>query len=212
MPAPAPPHPRRPSPRRAAATAVAVLALMLLGAPGAWAHDSLVSSSPADGAVLEAAPASIDLVMSEPAQALGTQVSVVGADGQEHAAGAVQLVDTSVSQPVDALPAGDYRVTWRVTSSDGHPISGELGFTVSAAAATPAPAAPEPSMTTQATPESSEPSEPSVTRGSDADPVSADGEGTSPVDGVGGAVLALVALGAVVAVFVLMRRRQPPQD
>jgi len=61
-------------------------------------------------------------------------------------------------------------------------------------------------MTTQATPA------PSATQGSDADPVSADDSDPLGAGGLQGGVLAVVALGAVVAVFVLMRRRQPPQD
>jgi len=192
--------------RRTAAAVLAALALGVLGAPAASAHDSLVSSTPADGASLPAPPTSVDLVLSEPAQALGTQVSVTGPDGQEHAAGAVQLVDATVTQPLDGdLPAGDYAVVWRVTSSDGHPISGELGFTVATGAAAPEPtpsAGSEPEMTTQGGAGSAD----------DADPAPSDSEDGAPVSRAMSAVLALVALGAVVALFVLARRRQPPQD
>ena len=191
--------------RAVGAAAATALALLLLGAPGASAHDQLLGSTPADGAVLAAPPASVDLQLSEPAQALGTQVSVTGPDGQEHAAGAPQLVDATVSQPLDTgLAGGDYRVVWRVTSSDGHPISGELAFTVTAPAATAEPS-PEPSMTTQATPEPSP-----TTAGEDA--ATSQGGGGSPVSGATGALLALGALGAVVAILVRARRQLPPQD
>ena len=43
--------------------------------------------------------------------------------------GQPQLVDAEVRQPVRAGPAGRYTVLWRVTSADGHPVSGTFAFT-----------------------------------------------------------------------------------
>ena len=44
---------------------------------------------------------------------------------------------TTVTQPLaGGLPAGAYTVEWRVTSADGHPLSGTFGFTVAQGAAT----------------------------------------------------------------------------
>lgn len=135
---------------------VGLVGILVAGAASpAAAHDELVSVAPADGSTVEAAPASVDLVFAEPAIALGTEVQVLGPDGTNLSAGAPALLDATVSQPLAAVrPAGVYTVQWRVTSADGHPISGEFTFTTTAAAG--APAAPEPSPTEPA------PTEPSV--------------------------------------------------
>lgn len=136
----------------AAAAAGAVLTLCGLAAPAA-AHDELTGTTPADGASVDVPPAAVELTFTEPPLALGSQVQVTGPDGEVVNAGDPQIVDTVVSQPLaSGLPAGDYTIAWRVTSSDGHPISGELAFTATAGAAEPEESAtPEPEPTGGAT-------------------------------------------------------------
>ena len=108
---------------------VAALALTVAGAGPAAAHNRLVSSDPSDGASLPRTPDAVVLTFQEPAMSLGTQVLVTGPDGGA-ADGPVELVDASVRQPLLAgAPAGTYTVDWRVTSADGHPITGRLAFT-----------------------------------------------------------------------------------
>lgn len=159
-PAPARPgRPRYPLARAAAAPAPApralalavalllALAAVLLTAGRADAHNALQGTDPADGSTVDAPPARITLTFDQPAQALGTEIVVVGPDGSTVSTGDAELVDSTVSQALAAdLPAGAYRVEWRVTSADGHPLSGSLAFTAAAgsAAGTPAPTAPEP--------------------------------------------------------------------
>src|SRR5690606_19417136 len=41
----------------------------------------------------------------------------------------------TISAPIAAGPAGDYRVAFRIVSSDGHPVTGEITFTLTEAAA-----------------------------------------------------------------------------
>jgi methionine-rich copper-binding protein CopC len=119
-------------------------ALILLGgAVPAYAHNQLKSTSPADHQAMAAAPASVVLTFDEPAVALGTQVAVTGPTGVV-SQGAPRLVDNTVTQDLEpGAPAGSYTVAWRVTSADGHPVSGTFGFTasqpVTGQAATPAP-------------------------------------------------------------------------
>ena len=118
--------------RGTTALLVALLLGVLTAAPAA-AHNSFVGSDPADGATVSRTPGAVVLTFNEPAVALGTQVVVTGPDGPA-STGAPQLVDASVRQPlVPGAPAGTYTVTWRVTSSDGHPITGTLTFTADAA-------------------------------------------------------------------------------
>ena len=61
------------------------------------------------------------------------------------AQGAAAVQDATVVQPlIGDAPAGVHTVVWRVTASDGHPLSGAFTFTVAAgsepfAATAPAP-------------------------------------------------------------------------
>jgi methionine-rich copper-binding protein CopC len=119
------------------------LALALVAAP-AYAHTELTSSTPADGATLSTAPAQVVLTFSEAPVALGAQVVVTGPAGAV-SAGAPRLDGLTVVQEVQpSAPAGRYTVEWRLTSDDGHPVSGTFAFTASAAAAGGAPSAEAP--------------------------------------------------------------------
>ncbi len=123
----------RPATRTAVVLAAVALVLAGVGAPAARAHDELVATTPAADATVPTAPASVDLELSAPAQALGTQVVVTGPDGTVVSQGRAELRDRTVVQPVAGdLPGGTYTVAWRVTSSDGHPLSGGSAFTVAA--------------------------------------------------------------------------------
>ena len=114
----------------AALTSVAAaVVLMAAAAAPAAAHDALVSSAPADGATVAHAPRRIVLTFDQPALALGTAVVVTSSAGQQVQAGAPRLVDNTVTQPLQpGAPGGPYTVLWRVTSADGHPISGRFTF------------------------------------------------------------------------------------
>ncbi|MFF5115087.1 copper resistance protein CopC [Streptosporangium sp. NPDC000509] len=101
-------------------------------APAALAHDRLKSSSPAKGAKVSAVER-IKLEFSSrmrfPTVALRTAGDVVIDIGKAKGAG-----DTVTSDVPEPLPAGKYVIAWRVVSSDGHPIEGEIPFTVTAPA------------------------------------------------------------------------------
>lgn len=111
------------------------LALLITGAlvlsPGvAQAHDELTGSEPVDGATAEA-PEEVTLTYSGQIATVGATVQVTDEDGQEVTDGDPEVEGTNVVQDlVDDLPDGEYAVAWRVTSQDGHPISGEFGFAV----------------------------------------------------------------------------------
>jgi methionine-rich copper-binding protein CopC len=112
--------------------ALAGAVVFLLGPIGsAAAHDALVSSAPAEDAALETAPASVTLMFSDAPQTLGTDVVVSGPDGAAVSEGAPQVDGTAVRQSLRAgLSAGTYTVEWRVTSADGHPLTGSFAFDV----------------------------------------------------------------------------------
>ena len=102
-----------------------------LGLPAAvpaQAHDVLLRTEPADGQVLPAPPAQVRLIFAEQALSIGTRIRVSGPGG-EVVTQPVQVVGSNVTQPLPAgLPAGSYTVLWRVTSADGHPVSGRFSF------------------------------------------------------------------------------------
>lgn len=185
--------------------AVLTFAALLLVAGPASAHDQLLSSDPKDGATLDEHPASISLTFSAAPLDTGIEVVLVGPDGVTAQGQDIQVDDKVVTaQLADDLPAGRYDVAWHVVSSDGHPIDGELSYTVEAAAEpTPTPSAEateEAELSTQeAEPtDAAQPSAPSELAGA------GNGAGTSGLAVTGGIVAAvLVVLGLVV----IMRRK-----
>ncbi len=216
------PHPMPTAPRLLAVLAALLLALAALvaGAARADAHNSLQGSDPADGSTVATAPDRITLTFDEPAQALGTEIVVIDPDGATVSSGAAELLDATVGQPLaGSLPAGAYSVQWRVTSADGHPISGAFTFTASAATTVGA-TDPGPAMTTQADP--TEPAEaadepaPSVTAAAPETPSSPstttetaeDTDAGLAAGAIVAIVVAVLAAGAVTW-FVVRERRRP---
>ncbi|WP_153398197.1 copper resistance CopC family protein [Ornithinicoccus halotolerans] len=122
--------------RRAVTIGVVVLAVLgligMLMAPLASAHDRLTGSTPEDGEQV-AAPEELVLEFSGELSELGTAIEVTGPEGPA-TDGDPAIEGATVRQPLAAdLAPGDYEVAWRVTSGDGHPISGELSFEVTGA-------------------------------------------------------------------------------
>jgi methionine-rich copper-binding protein CopC len=113
-----------------------VFAGALLGFAGpAAAHDAAESSSPAQGASLPRPPAQVSVTFSNKPLGIGASFSVKDASGAEWAEGPVEIVDNVAAQKLRAgAPAGGYTVSWRVVSSDSHPIEGTFGFTAAGAA------------------------------------------------------------------------------
>lgn len=110
---------------------VGLLAFLVVLVPGgvAVAHDELLSSDPADGSTVEA-PEELVLTFSGEIAQVGAQLQMTGGAGGEVADGDPEVRGTDLVQPLTDVGPGDYEVVWRVTSSDGHPISGTFGFTV----------------------------------------------------------------------------------
>ncbi|MBB3157432.1 hypothetical protein FHS07_001116 [Microbacterium proteolyticum] len=119
--------------RRVLAGAVVVAAAMtaaLGGATAASAHDSLVSSSPAEG---EAVASMSEVRLDFSANLLGADggniVIVVGPDGRHYESACTSLAGPTLTTEVALGAPGDYQVEWRAVSSDGHPVSGVIPFT-----------------------------------------------------------------------------------
>lgn len=145
--------------RTIAATMLA-LALGLGGAAGAAAHTALTGSDPADGAALATAPTTVTLTFSEAINPAFANIAVSAADGRNRVSGPAKVDGPRLSAPVDSdLPGGDYTVGYRVVSADGHPVTGEVRFSVAAA--------PGATTTAAAAPPASEPEDSSGPLGAD---------------------------------------------
>ncbi|MEO7000049.1 MAG: copper resistance CopC family protein [Terracoccus sp.] len=109
-----------------------LLAVIALAFPSlASAHDVLQKTTPADGTTLTTMASTVTLQFAEPPLAIGTQVIVKGPDG-DVAAGKPTIEGNNVVQAVSTTaPGGRYTVTYRVTSDDGHPVSGTFSFQAS---------------------------------------------------------------------------------
>lgn len=148
-----------------AALVLAVLGGLSVAAP-ASAHAALTASDPAEGATISADRQRVSLTFSEAPLAgldAGLRIEVRDADGADESTGDVVISGTTMSKAV-RLTAGPHTVLWRYVSPDGHPIDGQVSFTVTAAVpsstasstASPAPssATPAPSPSSASAPSS----------------------------------------------------------
>lgn len=191
-------------------TAVAGLGL---GAVSAAAHTSLISSTPEDGATLDDSPAEVVLEFDDDLLAEFTQVAVLDEEDGNHEQGDPEIDGGRATQAVGALEPGEYRVSYRVGSGDGHPVSGVITFTVAEAPAAAEQDATEPESvpTGQNEPDtdaSADTAGESATEQAASTPAAesdATGDAGGAPLGIVGAAAAVVAAAAVA--FVLTRRR-----
>jgi len=116
---------------RLAGILLVATAALGLGAAGAQAHTQLLSSTPADGAVLTQAPATVTLVFEEALLPDLDTVSINDAEGVNVASEKITPsgAELSIDWP-SGLPAGTYQVAYRVVSADGHPVTGAISFSI----------------------------------------------------------------------------------
>ena len=114
------------------------VAIGLLMSALAQAHPKLLSSTPAEGAN-GAAPGKIELHFSESlmTQFSGAKLVMTEMPGMVHSpmpmkakVSAGSDPKTMVITPLSPLPAGTYKVEWRAVSSDTHPLTGDVVFSV----------------------------------------------------------------------------------
>jgi methionine-rich copper-binding protein CopC len=101
----------------------------------ALAHNVLVGSNPASGSSVASGPSEVRLDFNAPVQFGANYLTVIGPDGNhwEKTDNATVSGD-SVSTAVAPLgPAGVYKIGYRIISADGHPVSGEVSFTLTTA-------------------------------------------------------------------------------
>ena len=113
-----------------------------MNAQVASAHATRVSSQPADNAVLTAGPDQVSATFNEQLQTTFAAMAVVGPDGNLWSTGQPTVQGAVVSVGMRPLgPAGTYTVNYRVTSADGHVVSGSWSFRLTVpGTGTPGPA------------------------------------------------------------------------
>ncbi|WP_062347310.1 copper resistance CopC family protein [Herbidospora yilanensis] len=187
-------------------------ALVLLATAALWpasaaqAHDVLKSSNPKENAKVESLT---EVVLEFSNSVRFPKVVVNGPDDKNYASGEAERDGHKVIQAVSGpLPAGKYVIAYRIVSSDGHPRTGEVPFTVTApesptsepseAVADSSPSAsPEPIPVAAATP-------PSV----DVTPQSSAEDADS--GGGGGFLILAIGVGVVAVAAVVMATRRKP--
>ncbi len=121
----------------------ALLLTATLTAQVASAHANRVSADPADNAALATGPARVSATFNERLQTTFAAMTVVGPDGNVWSSGDTTVQGAVVSVGLRPLgPAGPYTVNYRVTSADGHVVSGSWSFRLTVAGTgTPGPSA-----------------------------------------------------------------------
>lgn len=112
-------------------TALLVAFLTVACTLPAFAHASLLSAQPADGAVLTEAPTELVLTFNEPVSPLATLL--IGLDGTKSPLDTVSAEGNTLKIALPADRAGTQVISWRAISTDGHPISGTTSFSVGVA-------------------------------------------------------------------------------
>jgi len=112
---------------------------VLAGAPAAWAHATLVTTDPADGAIVKQAPASVSATFDQPVGVSSNSLEVFAPNGNRVDSGST----THGSKPQEitvklktGLGHGTYTVGWHVISADSHPVQGAWTFSVGAPSST----------------------------------------------------------------------------
>lgn len=122
----------RRAPRILALSGVTALGLTAGLAAPAWAHDTLIASSPEEGEVLTESPEEIVLEFSGSGLTVGedipNEIWVLDSEGEnwEGAETAQPEGSTLTTELRDELPDGEYTVLYHVVYSDGH--DEELSF------------------------------------------------------------------------------------
>jgi copper transport protein len=113
---------------------LAAACALLVGAAPASAHAAVTGGDPAQGAVVDKAPARISLTFSEQVAMSGDSLRVLDPEGKRVDAGEPSNVSgtTYAVRLRSGLPDGTYTVAYQVVSADSHPVAGAYTFSIGA--------------------------------------------------------------------------------
>lgn len=100
----------------------------------AHAHATLVSSEPADGAVVAAAPSRFTLTFNEPVAPMVLRLAAPDGKTSTLRAATEREATVAISLP-SGLGQGTHVLSWRVVSLDSHPVGGTVVFSIGAPSA-----------------------------------------------------------------------------
>lgn len=118
---------------------IATLAVQHFGTSTVSAHNALVESVPADGAVLTSAPTTWTLTFSKDVPVDSASAEVIAASGVRTQL-ATPVQGATTKQIVFSLPidlAGNVTGRWRLVGVDGHVVSARVSFSISAPTTAP---------------------------------------------------------------------------
>ncbi|WP_445170811.1 copper resistance CopC family protein [Mycolicibacterium sp. Dal123E01] len=129
--------------RRLLAIVLLIAGLATTETAVASAHAVRVAADPAPDAALTVAPSRVSATFNEQLHPDFAAMTVVGPDGNLWSDGTPQVQGAVVSAGIRPLgPVGTYTVNYRVTSADGHVVSGSWSFSMTVAGTgTPGPSA-----------------------------------------------------------------------
>ncbi len=98
------------------------------------AHTHLEKTEPADGAVLKAAPAHVELWFNEKPDLAVSKITLAGPSGAIAVGPTHSMSDKSMMADIKApLSDGNYVVSWQAAGDDGHVSKGQFTFSVKSA-------------------------------------------------------------------------------
>ncbi|MBS2539949.1 copper resistance protein CopC/CopD [Catenulispora sp. NF23] len=116
-----------------------VICLILLTAQGAFAHATVVATTPGDGQTVASAPHQVSVTFDEPVALQFGALRVFSPTGARvdegspaHPAGHADEVAVDLAS---GLKPGTYTTSWRVISADSHPVQGAFTFNIGQASA-----------------------------------------------------------------------------
>jgi copper transport protein len=114
-------------------------AAALAWTPAAWAHAIPLTTVPANGTVLTAAPSAAQVTFDSPVRVAPGNAAIANDDGRSVLTGTPHVVGSRrlVLPLRHGLPHGDYSVRWSIVSEDGHQEQGVIAFAVGADAPPP---------------------------------------------------------------------------
>ena len=129
----------RTHPRRLAIAALAsllvIVATVAMPFGTVWAHNTLLSSDPVDGATVATAPSQITWVFAKAAPLETLTVTLIDANGaRSELSGSTHGAagDSVILTPLPPLQPGPVSLRWRLVGPDGHPVTGRVDFTLTA--------------------------------------------------------------------------------
>lgn len=108
-------------------------ALLSLAGGAAFAHALVTASSPANGAVLAAAPAEVSITFNEKVEKLFSKATLNDARGSTVSTAKARVDQANPAVLRLALPAlapGKYVVKWTAVGVDGHRRAGDIAFSI----------------------------------------------------------------------------------